>query len=157
MVPWGLRVHTQTASRSIQSFLRGWHDPATDRHIHRPHCMCSSRPHPMLCNVMRHKSYFAAPSPARRSILMSGVIYAHFHAVLLISSLKGSWSKLFAITVLSSFDSIFNLLQITLVASSNVNEVEDIDLWRVWALGSMVLLCKKSPFCRRRQAHLIHG
>jgi len=43
-------------------------DPATDRHIHRPRYTCSSRPHPMLCNVMRPKSYFAAPRPARRSI-----------------------------------------------------------------------------------------
>ena len=35
----------------------------------------------MLCSVMRPKSYSAAPSLARLSILTSDVSYAHFHAV----------------------------------------------------------------------------
>ena len=114
-------------------------DPATDR----PRYMCSSRPHPMLCSVMRPKSYFAAPHTAHRSILQSNVSYAHFHAVLLISSLKGGWSCLH-FQVWSNFDSIFKLLKITLVASSYANDVEDIDLGRVWACPNITL--QNGPF-----------
>jgi len=45
--------------------------------------------------------------------------------------------KLFVVLVSSSFDSIFKLLNITLVASSNANKVEDIDLGQVWACPSI--------------------
>jgi len=62
--------------------------------VHGSCYMCSSRLHPMLCNVMRPKSYFAAPSPAHQSLLMTDVSYAHFHSVLLLSGVKGGWSCL---------------------------------------------------------------
>jgi len=67
MVPWALRVHTQTASRLVQSFFVGL-TLVTNKHTDRPRYMSINRPHPVLCNTMRPKRYFVAPHPARRSI-----------------------------------------------------------------------------------------
>jgi len=65
---WFLGPYTETTSRSIQSFcVADACDPATDRHTERPRYMCSSRPHPVLCNVMRSKRYIASPSPGSPS------------------------------------------------------------------------------------------
>ena len=76
-------------------FLQGWRLWPTDR----PRYMCSSRPHPMLCNVMQFKSYFASPHSARRSIWPTYdrrqlCTFSIFHAILLIFSSKGNWSCL---------------------------------------------------------------
>jgi len=154
MVLWALRVHTQTSSWSVQSFFGGADacDPAADRRIHRPHhlhiCVAVDRiPCYSKCNVMRPKSYFAAPRPARRSIglLTSDVSYARFQIVTPFWYFQSKKRlKLFAVSVWSNFDSIFKLLKITLVASSNANEVEDIDHGQVSACPSVTLY--KGPF-----------
>jgi len=97
-VPRALRIHTQTTCILVDLVVfRGTDacDPATDRHTDRPRYTCSSRPHPMLCSVIRPKSYSAAPRPVRRSIWStSDVGYVHFHAILQTSSPKGGWSCL---------------------------------------------------------------
>jgi len=68
-VPWALRIHTQTTCISVDLVVfcgTDACDPATDRHTDTPRYTCSSRPHPMLCSVMRPKSCSAARRPARR-------------------------------------------------------------------------------------------
>ena len=90
----------------------------------------------MLCSVMQPISYFAAPHPAhwsiwptyvRRQLCAFSCYFANFQ----------SKRQLFTVSVQSNFDSIFKLLKITLVANSNTNEVEDIDLGQLWAYRSI--------------------
>ena len=124
-------------------FLWGWHLWPCNRHIHGPHCMCSSRPHPcyaVWCDLkvtLQHLAWLAC-------LYLRPTSVTHiFMRFLLICSLKGVWSKLFAVSVWSNFDSILKLLslKITLVVSSNANEVQDIDLGPLWACPNI-----KDPF-----------
>jgi len=123
----GLTSLHQTVCISIDLIVfcgAGACDPAMDRHMHRPCYMCSA--HHMLRSVTQPKSYFASPHPAhlsiwptyvRRQLCAFSCYFANFQSK--------RWLKLFSVSVWSNFDSIFELLNITLVASSNANEVED--------------------------------
>jgi len=94
-------------------------------------------------SMMRPKSYLAAPRPARRSIRPTYVrrqlcaLSCYF-----VNFQSKRRLKLFSLSLWSYFDSIFKRLQITLVASSNANEVEDIDLVQVWVYPSITLVAQ---------------
>jgi len=139
---WFLGPYESTHKRHLDRFshfLQGWRLWPTER----PRYMCSSRPHPMLCTVMQFKSYFASPHPARRVYMTylwpTSVMHIFNFSCYFANFQFKRQLKLFAVSIWNNFDSIFKPLQITLVASSNANEAEDIDLGRVWACPSITL------------------